>query len=59
MAYDAFDYEQCRSKEIISEKRKKMLQKITDERLLPVVDAVTKYGMAGYQESIGLNQISI
>ena len=54
-----FDYEQCRSKEIISEKRKKMLQKITDERLLPVVDAVTKYGMAGYQESIGLNQISI
>ena len=54
-----FDYEQCRSKEIISEKRKKMLQKITDERLLPVVDAVTKYGVAGYQESIGLNQISI
>ena len=54
-----FDYEQCRSKEIMSEKRKKMLQKITDERLLPVVDAVTKYGMAGYQESIGLNQISI
>ena len=39
--------------------RKKMLQKITDERLLPVVDAVTKYGVAGYQESIGLNQISI
>ena len=54
-----FDYEQCRSKEIISEKRKKMLQKITDKRLLPVVDAVTKYGVAGYQESIGLNQISI
>ena len=54
-----FDYEQCRSKEILSEKRKKMLQKITDERLLPVVDAVTKYGVAGYQESIGLNQISI
>ena len=54
-----FDYEQCRSKEILSEKRKKMLQKITDKRLLPVVDAVTKYGVAGYQESIGLNQISI
>ena len=46
-------------KKYFLKRERKMLQKITDERLLPVVDAVTKYGVAGYQESIGLNQISI
>lgn len=43
-------YEKCRSKEEISAKRMKILERITDERLLPVVEAIKKYKMAGYQE---------
>lgn len=46
------DYEKCRSEEVISSRRMKILDKITDERLLPVVEQVKKYKVAGYQEKL-------
>ena len=46
------DYEKCRSEEVISPKRMKILERITDERLKPVVDRIEKYGTAGYQEML-------
>ena len=46
------DYEICKSKETISSKRMKTLERITDERLKPVAEAIKKYGTAGYQERL-------
>lgn len=49
---NAEDYEECRSEEKISDKRLKMLEKITDERLKPAAEQIRKHGTAGYQENI-------
>ena len=46
------DYEKCRSEEVISPKRMKILERITDRRLKPVVDRIEEYGTAGYQEML-------
>ena len=46
------DYEKCRSEEVISPKRMKILERITDGRLKPVVDRIEEYGTAGYQEML-------
>lgn len=46
------DYEKCRSEEVISPKRMKILERITDGRLKPVVDRIEEYGPAGYQEML-------
>ena len=46
------DYEKCRSEEVISPKRMKILEWITDGRLKPVVDRIEEYGTAGYQEML-------
>ncbi len=46
------DYEICRSEEIISPRRMKILERITDERLRPVVSMLEQYQMAGYQEKL-------
>ena len=46
------DYEQSRSDEVISPKRMKILEHISDERLLPVAKEIEKHGTAGYQEKI-------
>ena len=46
------DYEKCRSEEVISPKRMKILERITDGRLKPVVDRSEEYGTAGYQEML-------
>ena len=46
------DYEQSRSEEKISEKRLAMLERITDERLLPVAERIRELGVAGYQERL-------
>lgn len=46
------DYEKCRSEEMISSKRMKILERITDERLKPVVERIEEYGAAGYQEML-------
>ena len=46
------DYEKCRSEEVISPKRMKILDRITDGRLKPVVDRIEEYGTAGYQEML-------
>ena len=46
------DYEKCRSAEVISPKRMKILERITDERLKPVVEKIEEYGTAGYQEML-------
>lgn len=37
---------------MISSKRMKILERITDERLNPVVDRIEEYGAAGYQEML-------
>ena len=39
-------------KEVISPKRMKILERITDGRLKPVVDRIEEYGTAGYQEML-------
>ena len=49
---EASDYEKCRSEEAISLKRMKILERITDERLRPVVEMIRKYRTAGYQEML-------
>ena len=46
------DYEKCRSEEVISPKRMKILERITYGRLKPVVDRIEEYGTAGYQEML-------
>lgn len=46
------DYEKCRSEKVISPKRMKILGRITDERLKPVVEKIEEYGTAGYQEML-------
>lgn len=46
------DYEKCRSEKVISPKRMKILERITDRRLKPVVDRIEEYGTAGYQEML-------
>ena len=46
------DYEQCKSREAISESRLRMLEKLTDERLKPVVEQMKLEKVAGYQELI-------
>lgn len=46
------DYEVCKSNESLSEKRIKMLDKITDEELLAVAGEIRTYKKAGYQENI-------
>lgn len=46
------DYEKCRSEEVISPKPMKILERITDGRLKPVVDRIEEYGTAGYQEML-------
>lgn len=46
------DYEKCRSEKVISPKRMKILERITDERLKPVVERIEEYGTAGYQEML-------
>ena len=38
--------------EIISPKRMKILERITDDRLKPVVERIKAYGTAGYQEML-------
>ena len=48
----AEDYEGSRSGEEISEKRRKMLDKITDEKLRQTAQAIQACGRAGYQENI-------
>lgn len=45
-------YEKCRSEKVISPKRMKILERITDGRLKPVVDRIEEYGTAGYQEML-------
>ena len=49
---EAADYEKCKSEETISPKRMKILERITDERLKPVVKMIGEYGTAGYQEML-------
>lgn len=46
------DYERSRSKETISEKRLKILDKITDERLRETVLKIRQEKTAGYQENM-------
>ena len=46
------DYRKSRSKERISEKRLKSLERITDEKLLPVVELMRQEQVAGYQETL-------
>lgn len=43
-------YLECRSEEKISERRIKMLERITDERLQPLVEEMKRCKTAGYQE---------
>ena len=49
---DPEDYKKSRSEKVISDRRMKILDKITDVRLIPVVDEIKKYKIAGYQERI-------
>ena len=49
---ETVDYEKCRSEEVISLKRMKILERIKDERLKPVVEKIEEYGTAGYQEML-------
>ena len=46
------DYEKFKSEEVISPKRMKILERITDDRLKPVVERIKAYGTAGYQEML-------
>lgn len=49
---DEEDYEIYKSDEKISQRRMKMLERITDERLKPLAKAIEKYGTSGYQEKL-------
>ena len=46
------DYIKGISQEYISDKRKKILERIKDEELLPVANLMKEYGVASYQENI-------
>ncbi len=46
------DYEKSKSKEILTSKRIKMLERIDDMELLETADAIRKCGLAGYQENL-------
>ena len=46
------DYKKCRSEEVISSRRMKILDRITDERLKPVAEMLRRCGTAGYQEML-------
>ena len=46
------DYEKSKSNEIISEKRIKSLERITDVELFPVIEKMRIDRLAGYQEKI-------
>ena len=46
------DYEKCRSAEVISPKRMKILERIMDKRLEPVMERIRECRMAGYQEML-------
>ena len=46
------DYKECNSKEIISSRRMKMLDKITDKHLVTVANEILKCKTAGYQENL-------
>ena len=48
----AKDYEKSRSRENISVRRLKMLDRIEDTELVEIAEAIRKEGVAGYQESI-------
>lgn len=48
----AAEYERSRSRERISDKRLKMLDRIVDEQLLAVTDAIRQAKVAGYQENV-------
>ena len=48
----AEDYERSRSRERISDRRLKMLERIEDIELVELADAIREKGVAGYQESI-------
>lgn len=50
------EYLICRSEEAISERRMKMLEKITDKRLQPLVEEMRRYRVAGYQEGYMLEK---
>lgn len=52
MAYEIEDYRKGISQEYISDKRKKILERIKDEELLPVANLMKEYGVASYQENI-------
>lgn len=52
MAYELEDYRKGISQEYISDKRKKILERIKDEELLPVANLMKEYGVASYQENI-------
>ena len=49
---DRVDYDRCKSQEVISDRRIKMLDKITDEALIPVARQIASEKLAGYQENI-------
>lgn len=46
------DYKKCKSNENISAKRMKILERITDIRLVPVVKEIQKCATSGYQEML-------
>ena len=46
------DYEKCRSEEVLSSRRMKILNRITDEILKPVAEMLWKCGTAGCQEML-------
>ena len=50
---ETVDYEKCRSAEVISPKRMKILERITGGRDCRVVEKIEEYGIAGYQEDVG------
>ena len=48
----AEDYERSKSKEMLTEKRLKMLDHIDDMELLETAEALRKCKVAGYQENL-------
>lgn len=48
------DYECCKSKEVISDKRLKSLKKIKDENLVELAEQIKRSKRAGYQEALFL-----
>lgn len=49
---DKSDYELCKSQKALSKRRMKMLENITDERLIPVAESIKTSGIPGYQENV-------